>query len=130
MYASFLGISEALHLDIFHQPLRNRFFDGLGDARLLVAFQVWFDMLKNFSLYLIFGQSGIYDNKPVLVFPSQVQIAFPYGIVKGEGLPLKSILAFVGLRLIALQGPAKTRINGTIQEIGDVRPNPPCGLFI
>jgi hypothetical protein len=23
--ASFLGISEALHLDIFHQPLRNRF---------------------------------------------------------------------------------------------------------
>jgi hypothetical protein len=29
MYASFLGISEALHLDIFHQPLRNRFFDSL-----------------------------------------------------------------------------------------------------
>ena len=25
MYASFLGISEALHLDIFHQPLRRRF---------------------------------------------------------------------------------------------------------
>ena len=26
MYASFLGISEALHMDIFHQPLRGRFF--------------------------------------------------------------------------------------------------------
>jgi hypothetical protein len=23
LYASFLGISEALHLDIFHQPLRS-----------------------------------------------------------------------------------------------------------
>jgi PAS domain S-box-containing protein len=29
MYASFLGISEALHMDIFHQPLRTRFFDSL-----------------------------------------------------------------------------------------------------
>jgi hypothetical protein len=29
MYASFLGISEALHMDIFHQPLRSRFFDSL-----------------------------------------------------------------------------------------------------
>ncbi len=29
MYASFLGISEALHLDIFHQPLRCRVFDSL-----------------------------------------------------------------------------------------------------
>ncbi len=28
MYASFLGISEALHLHIFHQPLTNRFFDS------------------------------------------------------------------------------------------------------
>jgi len=28
MYASFLGISEALHMDIFHQPLRSRFFDS------------------------------------------------------------------------------------------------------
>jgi hypothetical protein len=26
MYALFLGILEALHLDIFHQPLRSRFF--------------------------------------------------------------------------------------------------------
>jgi hypothetical protein len=24
MYASFLGISEALHLDILHQPLKSR----------------------------------------------------------------------------------------------------------
>jgi hypothetical protein len=46
LYASFLGIcprfpwtphpaggspvSEALHTDIFHQPLRSRFFDGLN----------------------------------------------------------------------------------------------------
>jgi hypothetical protein len=29
MYASFLGISEALQLDIFHQPLRRRFFGSL-----------------------------------------------------------------------------------------------------
>jgi hypothetical protein len=29
LYASFLGISEALHLDIFHQPLRSLFFDSL-----------------------------------------------------------------------------------------------------
>ncbi len=29
MYASFLGISEALHLDVFHQPLRSRFSDSL-----------------------------------------------------------------------------------------------------
>jgi hypothetical protein len=29
MYASFLGISEALHMDIFHQPLRSRFLDSL-----------------------------------------------------------------------------------------------------
>ena len=27
MYASFLGISEALHLDVFHQPLRSQLFD-------------------------------------------------------------------------------------------------------
>jgi hypothetical protein len=33
MYASFLGISEALHLDIFHQPLRSRFFDSLSANR-------------------------------------------------------------------------------------------------
>jgi hypothetical protein len=29
MYASFLGISEALQLDIFHQPPRTLFFDNL-----------------------------------------------------------------------------------------------------
>ncbi len=29
VYASFLGISEALHLGIFHQPLRSHFFDSL-----------------------------------------------------------------------------------------------------
>ena len=29
LYASFLGTSEALHLDIFHQPLRNCFFESL-----------------------------------------------------------------------------------------------------
>jgi hypothetical protein len=30
MCASFLGISEALHLDIFHQPHRHRFFDSFN----------------------------------------------------------------------------------------------------
>jgi hypothetical protein len=29
MYASFLGISEALQLDIFHQPLGSRFLNPL-----------------------------------------------------------------------------------------------------
>jgi hypothetical protein len=33
MYASFLGISEALHMDIFHQPLTCWFFDSLFDIR-------------------------------------------------------------------------------------------------
>jgi hypothetical protein len=37
LYASFLGISEALQLDIFHQPLRNRFFDNL--FRIFATFQ-------------------------------------------------------------------------------------------
>jgi hypothetical protein len=32
MYASFLGISEALHMKIFHQPLRSRFFDSLVEC--------------------------------------------------------------------------------------------------
>ncbi len=27
MWASFLGISETLHLNVFHQPLRRWFFD-------------------------------------------------------------------------------------------------------
>ncbi len=35
MCASFLGISAALHLDIFHQPLRSRFFDSLNIFILL-----------------------------------------------------------------------------------------------
>jgi predicted nucleic acid-binding protein len=30
MYASFLGISKALHLDVFHQPLRSRVFESLA----------------------------------------------------------------------------------------------------
>jgi hypothetical protein len=29
VYASFLGISEALYMDIFRQPLRSRFFRNL-----------------------------------------------------------------------------------------------------
>jgi hypothetical protein len=29
LYASFLGISEALHMDIFHQPHKSRLFDAL-----------------------------------------------------------------------------------------------------
>jgi hypothetical protein len=38
MYASFLGISKALHLGILHQPLKGRLFDSLrGKAK---AYQV------------------------------------------------------------------------------------------
>jgi hypothetical protein len=29
MYASFLGISRALHLDVFEQPAKNHFFNNL-----------------------------------------------------------------------------------------------------
>jgi hypothetical protein len=31
LYASLLGISEAVHLDIFQQLLRSRFFGGLRE---------------------------------------------------------------------------------------------------
>jgi hypothetical protein len=31
LYASFLGISEALSLDIFHQPLKRRLFHSVVD---------------------------------------------------------------------------------------------------
>ena len=76
-------------------------------------------MLEYFSFYLIFGQAGIYDNKPVLVFPSQCQVAFPHGFMKIYRLPLKSVLTFLGFRLIPLQGPTKAHIDGTIQKIRD-----------
>jgi len=33
LYASFLGISEALQPDIFHKPLRSRFFESLKEYR-------------------------------------------------------------------------------------------------
>jgi hypothetical protein len=43
LYASFLGISEALHMDIFHQPLSTRFFDSLYNIRqYLILFSVKF----------------------------------------------------------------------------------------
>ncbi len=32
LYASFLGISEALHMDLFHQPLRGWFFESFGEG--------------------------------------------------------------------------------------------------
>ena len=38
MYASFLGISEALHMDIFHQPLGSRFFESLNSTIFLTLF--------------------------------------------------------------------------------------------
>jgi hypothetical protein len=37
MYASFLGISEALHLDIFHQPRRSWFLDSPIDMKFETA---------------------------------------------------------------------------------------------
>jgi hypothetical protein len=39
MYASFLGISEALHMDIFHQPLRasiEEWRTGVTEYRILI----------------------------------------------------------------------------------------------
>jgi hypothetical protein len=51
-YASFLGISKALHLDIFRQPLRSWFFDSLNDFFTKTTDQraglyVYFSWLKN-----------------------------------------------------------------------------------
>ena len=40
MYASFLENSEALHLDIFHQPQRNRFFDSFAISSSACGFLV------------------------------------------------------------------------------------------
>ncbi len=37
MYASFLGISEALHLNIFRQLMRSRFFDSFSIIVLLFS---------------------------------------------------------------------------------------------
>jgi hypothetical protein len=39
VYASFLGISEALHPDIFHQPIRSRFFDCLIRKRTSIGYE-------------------------------------------------------------------------------------------
>jgi len=49
MYASFLGTSEALHMDIFHQPLRNRFFDSLA-KRLEKRYKGIFNGAKQYIL--------------------------------------------------------------------------------
>ena len=40
LYASFLGISEALHLDIFHQLLKSKFFDSF-DHMLFNQSMTW-----------------------------------------------------------------------------------------
>ena len=37
MYASFLEISGALHLDIFHQPLEDGFFDSFA-SRMQIGY--------------------------------------------------------------------------------------------
>jgi hypothetical protein len=47
MYASFLGISEALHMDIFHQPLKRRLFHSVVDY-LFVFWELWV-MKKGFT---------------------------------------------------------------------------------
>ena len=57
-YASFLGNSEALHMDIFHQPLRRRSFDSLDGLLFLYV-------LSNFSA--ISFRSSILEIFPTLV---------------------------------------------------------------
>jgi hypothetical protein len=46
LYASFLGTSEALQLDIFHQPLRGRFFDSLFRLRYYLNY----NLVSNFLI--------------------------------------------------------------------------------
>jgi hypothetical protein len=41
MYASFLGISEALYMDIFQQPLGSRFFDSLNGISAPVSLSIF-----------------------------------------------------------------------------------------
>jgi hypothetical protein len=65
MYASFLGISEALHLDIFHQPLRGRFFDSLVRQRnrpvsffIVNCLFLRFNTVKIYALQIVAGFFG------------------------------------------------------------------------
>jgi hypothetical protein len=53
MYASFLGISEALHLGIFRQPLRIRFFDSLNSYSEMpsTGFDAWEEVLDYPDLF-------------------------------------------------------------------------------
>ncbi len=63
MYTSFLGISEALHLDIFHQPLTSRFFDSLVSNPQCDSFLHLFEGKKGGSrvilLIIYFKMAGI-----------------------------------------------------------------------
>ena len=47
MYASFLGISKALHLDGFYQPLGKRFFDSLEISTNYLSFGVSIITMKH-----------------------------------------------------------------------------------
>jgi two-component system sensor histidine kinase GlrK len=59
MYASFLGISEALHMGIFHQPLRTRFFDTLvvylSPMKLTIFKRLTFGYMAILVLVIVLG---------------------------------------------------------------------------
>jgi hypothetical protein len=75
MYASFLGISEALHMDIFHQPLKSGFFHTLlknliGSTTAGNCLQNIFSRYAEDSLNLMAWHDKFADHKP-LGFPIQ-----------------------------------------------------------
>jgi hypothetical protein len=61
MYGSFLGISEALHMDIFQQPLISRVFDSFNGIsvplplRVVRTVHVVQDMFQGFLEYWSIG---------------------------------------------------------------------------
>ncbi len=61
MYASFLGISEALHLDIFHQPLRSLFLDSFDR---IVGFPVSLTQSRFFNILPPFPIAAHYQERP------------------------------------------------------------------
>jgi hypothetical protein len=79
MYTSFLGISEALHMDIFRQPLRNWFFESLFVGTKLATFKS-----VGPQFYLYGGNAGL---RKVI---SQKEFHCPQNAVSQFVIPAKS----------------------------------------
>jgi hypothetical protein len=60
MYASFLGISEALHMAIFRQPLRSLFFDSLLSVIEVSVFEDYPSNLGRRSIELHYSMKSVF----------------------------------------------------------------------